>query len=167
MGVSGTGKSLIGSMLATRLGLPFADADDFHTPENIAKMARGEPLDDADRAPWLATLAGWLAEHGRTGAVLSCSALKRAYRDVLRRGAPAARFLHLTGDAALLGERIAQRSGHFMPASLLASQLATLEPLAADERGLVLDVHATPEALVEACVAALSQAPKERDTLAR
>jgi len=155
MGVSGSGKSTVASVLAGRLGGELADADDFHPPSNVAKMAAGLPLDDQDREPWLRDIAAWLAVRTRSGrsAVVSCSALKRAYRDVLRAAAPGLVFLHLTGPRELLERRMQDRTGHFMPASLLDSQLAALEPLQDDERGLTLDVTAAPEAIVAAALA--------------
>lgn len=150
MGVSGAGKSLIGAALAARLGLLWRDGDDLHPPENVAKMSRGEPLTDADRAPWLKAVGRELAQEG--GAVVACSALKRAYRDQIRAEAPETIFLHLTGDPATIAARQAARKGHFMPPSLLASQFAILEPLQPDEAGFALDVAAAPEALVEAAL---------------
>jgi gluconokinase len=140
MGVSGSGKSTVGAALAQRLGVPFADADDFHPPANIAKMTAGIPLDDDDRFPWLDAIGGWLAERCRTGGVMSCSALKRTYRDQLRRHCPETEFLHLSGSPEVIAARQASRPGHFMPASLMASQFATLEPLELDERGVTIDV---------------------------
>jgi gluconokinase len=150
MGVTGCGKSTVGAALARRLGVPFADADDFHSQENVAKMAAGVPLDDADRGPWLRAIGAWLAEHADHGAVASCSALKRAYRDVLRAQAPDAFFVHLHGDRETVRRRVAGRAGHFMPSSLVASQFAALEPLDADERGLVLPLDAPVDDLVDA-----------------
>ncbi|GGR73650.1 gluconokinase [Nocardioides luteus] len=149
MGVSGSGKSTVGAAIAQRLRVPFADADDFHPPENIAKMASGRPLDDHDRQPWLQTLGGWLAEREHTGAVLSCSALKRGYRDLLRGRAATVSFLHLDGTPAVVEARLAARAGHFMPPSLLRSQFATLEPLAADEHGTTIDITQDIDAIVE------------------
>jgi gluconokinase len=155
MGVSGSGKSTVASLLAGRLGCELADADDFHPPSNVAKMAAGLPLDDQDRAPWLRDIAAWMAVRARSGrsAVASCSALKRAYRDVLRAASPRLVFLHLTGPRELLERRMRDRTGHFMPASLLDSQLASLEPLAPDERGLTLDATDAPEVIVAAALA--------------
>jgi gluconokinase len=150
MGVTGCGKSTVGIALARRLGVPFADADDFHSQENVAKMAAGAPLDDADRGPWLHAIGVWLAEHAEHGAVASCSALKRAYRDVLREHAPDAFFVHLHGDAETVRRRVAGRAGHFMPSSLVASQFAALEPLGADEHGVVLPLDAPVDDLVDA-----------------
>jgi gluconokinase len=148
MGVSGSGKSTVGAALAQRLQVPFADADDFHPPANIAKMASGHPLDDHDRYPWLEAIGGWLADHS-DGGVMSCSALKRRYRDQLRRHSGTVAFLLLHGTPEVIRKRQAGRPGHFMPASLLASQVATLEPLAPDEHGLVIDVDQSVGAIVE------------------
>ncbi|WP_127479009.1 gluconokinase [Nocardioides pantholopis] len=148
MGVSGSGKSTIGAALSQRLGVPFADGDDFHPEANIAKMSRGEPLDDDDRWPWLERIGDWLAEHPE-GGVMSCSALKRKYRDQLRGHAPATEFVLLEGSREVIERRQASRPGHFMPASLLTSQFATLEPLGPDERGVVLDVDQSVEAIVD------------------
>ncbi len=139
MGVSGSGKSTVGAALAQRLRVSFMDADTLHPPANVAKMAAGEPLDDDDRYPWLQRVGEWLTGH-RDGGVVSCSALKRKYRDQLRAQCPRVEFLHLSGSPELIGRRVAGRSGHFMPAALLQSQFDTLEPLGADERGVVVDV---------------------------
>lgn len=155
MGVSGTGKTTVGVKIADRLGLEYADADDFHPPANKAKMHSGVPLTDEDRRPWLDAIGTWLADHDVAGGVVTCSALKRAYRDRLRRHAPRARFVHLHGDRELIAQRIEGRHGHFMPGSLLASQLATLEPLARDEDGAVLDVAQPVDRLVEEAAAYL------------
>jgi gluconokinase len=138
MGVTGSGKSTVGHALAQRLGLAFADGDAFHSPANIEKMTRGIPLDDADRAQWLATIAEWLRAHRGTGAVVACSALRRRYRDILRTGAPQAVFLHLVGPPEEVAARVAGRTAHFMPTSLVESQIRTLEPLEPDERGVVI-----------------------------
>jgi gluconokinase len=148
MGVSGSGKSTVGAAIAQRLRVPFGDADDFHPPANIAKMAAGQALDDDDRGPWLVAIGRWLAGHP-DGGVMSCSALKRKYRDELRRHAPRAEFLHLQGSPEVIGRRQASRPGHFMPASLLASQFATLEPLQPAERGEVVDVDQSIDAIVQ------------------
>ncbi len=152
MGVSGCGKSTIGSALAGALGRPFVEGDALHPPENVARMAAGVPLTDADRAGWLDALAARLAEARSSGqpVVMSCSALKRSYRDRLRAAEPALQLLHLQGAAAELERRLQQRSGHYMPASLLPSQLATLEPTQADEDALVLDIALPPELIVQA-----------------
>lgn len=136
MGVSGSGKSSVGLALAERLGMPFLEGDALHPAANVAKMAAGVPLDDADRAPWLDAIAGWMA--ARTDGVVACSALKRAYRDRLRAAAPALRIVALLPPGRVLAERLGHRRGHFMPGSLLASQLATLEVPEIDERALAL-----------------------------
>jgi len=148
MGVSGSGKSTVGAALARRLGVPFADADDFHPAANIAKMAAGTPLTDADRYPWLEAVGKWLGDHD-DGGVMSCSALKRAYRDRLRSHCPAIEFLHLTGSPEMIADRQAGRPGHFMPSALLKSQFDTLEPLAPDEHGIALDIGQSVESIVE------------------
>lgn len=162
MGVAGCGKTTVSEALAERLGWPVADADDFHPASNVAKMRTGTPLTDDDRWPWLRTIRDWL--HDADGSVVvTCSALRRAYRDVLRgaaaEGGPRVRFVHLHGTRELLAQRMGARQGHFMPLTLLDSQLATLEPLAPDEDGVVVDIDATPEQLVEAALRGLGLAP--------
>ena len=150
MGVSGCGKSTVARGLAGTVGLRFADADDFHPPANVEKMAAGVPLDDADRLPWLRALAAWTAERAAAGepTAMACSALTRAHRDVLR-GSPApVAFIHLDGPPEVVAERLAGRDDHFMPPSLLDSQVATLEPLGPDEEGVVLDLARDPATLV-------------------
>ena len=149
MGVSGSGKSSVAAALAQRLRVPFADADDFHPEANVAKMSAGHALNDEDRHPWLDAIGDWLANHCGEGGVMSCSALKRKYRDQLRKHCPQVRFLHLSGSPEVIGRRQASRPGHFMPASLLASQFDTLEPLEADEHGVVVDVDQDIDAVVE------------------
>lgn len=149
MGVSGSGKSTVGAALAQRLDVPFADADDLHPEANIAKMAAGNALDDDDRYPWLETIGAWLADHDADGGVISCSALKVAYRDQLRRHAPRVRFVHLSGSREVIARRQTSRPGHFMPASLLDSQLDTLEPLGSGEDGVVIDVDQSVDAIVQ------------------
>lgn len=149
MGVSGSGKSTVGAAIAQRLQVPFADADAFHPPENIAKMTSGRPLDDDDRQPWLETLGGWLSERERTGAVLSCSALKRSYRDLLHHHAPGLRLLHLAGSPEVVQARLLARTEHFMPQSLLRSQFATLESLAPDEQGITIDIDQDIDTIVD------------------
>lgn len=149
MGVSGSGKSTVGAALAQRLRVPFADADDFHPPANIAKMTAGEALDDDDRHPWLEAIGEWLGERCSSGGVMSCSALKHRYRDQLRSHCPSVRFLHLSGTPEVIGARQASRPGHFMPASLLSSQFDTLEPLAADEVGETIDVSQSIDSIVD------------------
>ncbi|QXE37644.1 gluconokinase [Streptomyces sp. GMY02] len=155
MGVAGTGKTTVGPLLAAALGVPYAEGDDFHPPANIAKMSAGIPLEDADRWPWLDAIGRWA--HGRAGlgGVVSSSALKRSYRDRLRAAAPGAVFLHLTGDRALIGRRMAERKGHFMPPALLDSQFAALENLEPDESGVSVDVSGTPQEITARAVAAL------------
>ena len=147
MGVSGSGKSTVGAALARHLGVPFADADDLPPAANIEKMSAGEPLTDEDRWPWLDIVGEWLAAHA-DGGVMSCSALRRAYRDRLRSWAPGLRFVHLDGEASLIAMRQSAREGHFMPPSLQASQQRALEALDPDEPGVRVDVEATVEALV-------------------
>jgi gluconokinase len=148
MGVSGSGKSTVGSALAQRLRVPFLDADTLHPPANIAKMTAGEPLNDDDRYPWLEKVGEWLAGH-RTGGVVSCSALKRKYRDQLRAHCPRVEFLHLSGSTELINRRMSTRTGHFMPAALLRSQFDTLEPLGADERGVTVDIGHDVDAIID------------------
>jgi gluconokinase len=156
MGVSAAGKTRIGRMLAEAIGARFVEGDDLHPPENRAKMAAGVPLTDEDRWPWLDRVGAALAE-GEPPVVAACSALRRAYRDRLRAAAPGAVFLHLSAEPARLAERIAAREGHFMPPSLLDSQLATLEPPGADERALRVDAEAAPEAVVAALRAGIAR----------
>lgn len=152
MGVSGSGKSTVAAALAARLGARYVDADDLHPPENVAKMAAGVPLTDEDRMPWLRAVARALAAEPAP-VVIACSALRRAYRDVLR-GAPESDddvfFVQLDVAPDLLARRVGARPGHFMPASLLASQLATLESLTPDESGVVVDGAAPLDAVVAA-----------------
>jgi gluconokinase len=152
-GVSGSGKSTVGAALAQRLRVPFGDADDFHPAANIAKMTAGQPLNDDDRHPWLEAVGEWLAQHCAGGGVMSCSALKRKYRDQLRRHCRGVVFLHLDGTPEVIGRRQASRPGHFMPASLLASQFDTLEPLEPDESGTSIDVDQNIDSIVETYVA--------------
>jgi len=155
MGVSGSGKSTVGGLLAERLGVPYAEADDFHPAANIAKMAAGHPLDDADREPWLDAIAGWIAGRGDRGGVVSCSALRRRYRDRLRVAAPDLFFLHLDGSPELISSRLAARMQHFMPSGLLASQFEALEPLEPDEAGAVIPITGGPQQITERALAAL------------
>jgi len=159
MGVSGCGKSTVGAQVASALGLKFLEGDTLHSQRNIALMASGVALTDDDRQGWLELLSERIAQAHRDeqGLVVSCSALKRIYRDILRRGAPDLLFVHLTGDTSLLTERTARRAGHYMPASLLASQLQTLEAPGPDEQALTFDVADPPEVIVLSLVAAISQ----------
>jgi gluconokinase len=157
MGVSGSGKSTVGAALAARLDIPFADADAFHPAANIAKMSAGTPLDDDDRYPWLAAVGQWLGDHER--GVMGCSALKRRYRDQLRSHRPTIEFLHLTGTPELINRRQAERTGHFMPSSLVNSQFNALEPLDSDERGLAIDVGQSIDTIVETFVRYLAARP--------
>ncbi|MFD8263817.1 gluconokinase [Streptomyces griseoluteus] len=156
MGVAGTGKTTIGPLLAARLGVPYAEGDDFHPQANIDKMSAGTPLEDADRWPWLDAIGRWA--HGRSGlgGVVSSSALKRSYRDRLRAEAPGVVFVHLTGSRELIESRMSQRQGHFMPTALLDSQFATLQPLQADEAGVAVDVSGSPEEITERAAEALA-----------
>jgi gluconokinase len=160
MGVAGSGKTTVGISLAQELGVEYAEADTFHPKANIEKMSSGIPLTDEDRWPWLHAIAHWIREHQDTGGVVSSSALKRRYRDVLRSGGDVW-FLHLHGPREVIAERMKNRSGHFMPVSLLDSQLADLEPLEADERGLVVDILATPDQIVNRALATLAKESRE------
>lgn len=161
MGVCGCGKSTVGERLARELGALFIEGDAFHPPANVARMAAGIALTDADRQGWLEALAAQLADARRAGrsVVLACSALKRRYRDVLRQGAPDLRVVHLAGDRAMLAVRLAARQGHYMPASLLDSQLATLETPDPDERAITLDAGAPTDRLVQSALTQLQAPP--------
>lgn len=158
MGVSGSGKTTVGAMLAGRLGWTYAEADDFHPPANVAKMHQGIPLTDEDREPWLAAIAAWMDERIAAGqsAVVTCSALKRAYRDLLRDGRPQVRLVYLHGTKDLIGRRMAARHGHFFPAKLLESQFADLEEPRPDEHPVVVSVDAPAAEIVDAIVQRLS-----------
>ncbi len=158
MGTAGAGKTLIGTTLAAALAVPCIEGDAFHPPANVAKMASGTPLTDEDRWGWLQTLADRLREARTAGSsvVLTCSALRRRYRDLLRSGDDSVRFIFLAAPPALLQARVAARAGHFMPASLIDSQLATLEPPDADEQAWTIDANATPEAIVTDILARLA-----------
>jgi gluconokinase len=154
MGVSGSGKTLIGSDFARALGVAFVEGDDYHPAENVERMSSGIALTDSDRAAWLRSLADRLREANvsGTGLVMSCSALKQSYRGILRSGAHHVQFVFLRGERALLADRIASRRGHFMPPSLLDSQLATLEEPSADEGAWVCDIRESPDKMVAALV---------------
>jgi len=156
MGVAGAGKTTIGTRLAQALGWEFHDADELHPPANVAKMRAGLPLTDADRAPWLASVRALVEQLARAGrsAVLACSALRRAYRDALAVPGADVRFVHLTGDPAIIRARLAARRGHFMPPALFESQLATLEP---PDEAVTVDVAAEPDAIVATIRAALGR----------
>ena len=159
MGVAGSGKSLIGAALAHTLDVGFVDGDDFHSAENVRKMTAGIPLTDDDRAAWLRSLAFRLrrAKDEGSGLVVACSALKRSYRDILRSELSDVRFVFLKGSRDLLAERLAKRGGHFMPASLLDSQLVTLEEPAPDENAWVVDITKSPAEIVKDLAAHASQ----------
>jgi gluconokinase len=160
MGVSGSGKTTVGAMLAGRLGWEFVDGDDFHPPANVAKMHAGHPLTDEDRWPWLDSVARWIdAVRGTDGhGVVACSALRRAYRDRLAAGRPDVQIVLLQGDPALIAKRQAARPQHYMPASLVASQFATLERPGADEQVLEVSVAPPPAEILDGIMAKLDQA---------
>ena len=171
MGVSGAGKSTIAAMLAIRLGWAYEDADWFHPPANIEKMHSGRPLIDEDRRPWLDAIAAWIDAVRRAGGhgVIACSALKRAYREVLMRGRSDVRLVYLKGERDLIARRMSLREGHhFMPAALLDSQFAALEEPGADEHAIAVSIDARPHDIVEAVIAkfgtaaAGSSAPSQR-----
>lgn len=150
MGVASSGKTSLGERLAERLGWSFRDADSFHPPENVAKMSSGTPLTDEDRKPWLAAIAAWIDDLRTNGGngIVTCSALKRAYREVIVGDRPDVTLVYLRGSRELIGQRMAARQHHFMPPALLDSQFATLEEPGADEKPLVVPVEASKEAIV-------------------
>jgi gluconokinase len=161
-GVSGSGKSTVGGLLAERLGWGYAEADAFHSPANVAKMRAGRPLTDADRAPWLRAIAAWIdgrLDSGRPG-VVSCSALKRAYREQLTGGRPAVRTVMLDGDRDVIAERMRKRHGHFFGAGLLDSQFADLERPAPDEHVLTVPITDSPDETVARIMKSLDLSPK-------
>lgn len=155
MGVSGSGKSTVGKLIAEALGARYAEGDSFHPPQNVEKMRSGQPLDDNDRAPWLEAMADAIREWNARGetVVLACSALKRRYRDVLRTGGDV-RFIHLAGDKALIASRLAARTGHYMPPTLLDSQFATLEP-PGDDEAITITIDASAETIAAKALARL------------
>lgn len=161
MGVSGSGKSTIGEKLAERLGWTFEDGDRFHPPGNVAKMSAGHPLTDEDRRPWLQAIADEIDRVCKTGerTVIACSALKRAYRDILVHGRDDVRIVYLDGTQDLIASRLAARKGHFMPPGLLASQFRTLEPPAANENPVTVSIDAPIEAIVDDIVRRLELGP--------
>ena len=156
-GVSGSGKSTVGALLAGRLGWRFADADEFHPAANVEKMRAGVPLTDEDRWPWLRVIAAWMDERIAAGeqAVITCSALKRSYRDLLLAGRPRARMVFLAPDREVRARRLAARHGHFFPEQLLGTQLTDLEPLQPDERVVTVVPAGDPEATADAIIAVL------------
>lgn len=158
MGVTGSGKTTVGTMLAQALGVEFVEGDEFHSPENVRRMASGIALTDADRADWLRALAARIVEAriAEKGLVVTCSALKRSYRDILRAADPDMRFVFLKGSESLIARRIAGRRDHFMPPPLLDTQLAILEEPSQDENAVVCDVSGTPESIVDSVAAAAS-----------
>jgi gluconokinase len=157
MGVSGSGKTTVAKLLAERLDWVFAEGDEFHSAVNIKKMHAGVPLTDADREPWLRKLRDWISDRADEGrsTVVTCSALRHRYRDVLRESSARMRFAHLDGDRDLIASRLDHRKGHFMPPALLDTQLAALEPLVAGEDGITLDIAGTPDELVSQIAAFL------------
>jgi len=161
MGVSGSGKTTVAQGIATAMGWEFAEGDAFHPEANLAKMASGDSLTDEDRWPWLRAIGAWIDEHNRSGtsAVITCSALRRVYRDQLREGRPSVRFFHVTADPALIEERMEHRKGHFMPTSMLPSQLAALENLQTDEPGLVVSAAGASESVLHSALKALGLVP--------
>lgn len=157
MGVSGSGKSTVAKGISAVMGWEFAEGDDFHSEANVAKMRSGQALTDEDRWPWLESIGSWISAKEAAGesAVVTCSALRRAYRDLLRRGRPHVRFLHVIAPAEVIRDRMEHRAGHYMPASLLPSQIATLEPLEADESGTSVTNEGTPAQVLDRALAAL------------
>jgi gluconokinase len=162
MGVSGSGKSTIAAMLAIRLDWLYEDGDWFHPPANVEKMHSGEPLTDEDRWPWLRAIAAWIDETRRAGghAVIACSALKRAYRDILVGDRADVRLVYLKGERELIARRMAVRHGHFMPPSLLDSQFAALQEPGADEHPIVVSIEPRPQAIADRVIAQLGRPTK-------
>jgi gluconokinase len=161
MGVAGAGKTSVMSALVKRLAWPSIEGDALHPPANVAKMAAGVPLTDSDRGPWLERIAAWIGEReaARTSSIVTCSALRRRYRDVLRAGHPSVWFVELLAPPEVLARRMASRTGHFMPPSLLASQLETFEPLEPDEPGSAIDGLETPAAIADRIIETLRLEP--------
>lgn len=157
MGVSGSGKSTVAKGISTVTGWEFAEGDAFHSDANVAKMRAGEPLTDEDRWPWLEAIGAWISSKEERGesAVITCSALRRVYRDVLCKDRPHVRFLHVTATSELIRDRMEHRPGHYMPASLLPSQLATLEPLQPDEPGIDITNEGTAAVVLDRALSAL------------
>ncbi len=166
MGVSGVGKTTVAKGISTILGWTFAEGDAFHPETNVSKMASGQSLNDDDRWPWLRSIGDWMSEEieGGRSAVVTCSALRRVYRDLLREGRPEVVFCHLTADPELIGDRMARRTDHYMPASLLPSQLATLEPLEPDEPGAEVSTVGEPAQVIARALAALDLTPRRKST---
>jgi gluconokinase len=154
MGVAGSGKSTVADLFAQQLGWTRIEGDDLHPAENVAKMAAGTPLTDADREPWLRLICQRI-DRTEGNQVITCSALRRSYRDILKTAEARVRFLHLSGSTELLAARIGARTDHFMPPKLLTSQLDALEPLTPDEDGVVVDVEGTPADIVARALQAL------------
>jgi gluconokinase len=163
MGVSGVGKTTVAKGISTFRGWTFAEGDAFHPEANVEKMASGQPLTDEDRWPWLRSIGEWMSEEIAEGrsAVVTCSALRRVYRDLLREGRPEVVFCHLTADPDLLNERLSRRTNHYMPASLLPSQLATLEPLEPDEPGFAVSTEGEAADVIARALAALDRTAPE------
>jgi gluconokinase len=161
MGVAGSGKSSLMAALAARLGWPALEGDALHPASNVSKMAAGIPLTDEDRRPWLEAIAAWIGEReaARESSIVTCSALRRDYRNILRRGHPWVWFVHLVAPPTVLEDRLEHRIGHFMPASLLASQVATLEPLGSDEPGTTIVALASPGELADELIERLRLEP--------
>lgn len=164
MGVSGSGKTTIARELVERLGWTFAEGDDFHPPANVEKMRSGQPLDDEARRSWLGSIAAWIGEREAAGenAIVTCSALKRGFRDLLRDGHPSVLFVHVDVSRDILRKRLGSRKGHYMPASLLDSQLATLEPLQADEPGFTVPGDEPPDEVADRVVRELRTLSRDR-----
>jgi gluconokinase len=166
MGVSGSGKSTVAAELVARTGWAFVEGDSLHPAANVEKMSHGHPLTDEDRWPWLQAIADWIGERERAGenAVVTCSALRRAYRDLLRDHHPSVYFAYISVPEAVLSERLEHRKGHYMPPSLLSSQLATLEPLEPDEPGCTVFAESSPGAVAERILAELADCDARAQT---